>query len=74
MLWFRRTFNLPPTDPRYLHATLDDMLTEYWAHHYDDMIRSGKDPDDEVEDPDFDAEVAKFLNSPDEEWEEVPNE
>ena len=51
---------------------MDDILAEYWACYYDDMIRAGKNPEDEIEDPDFDAEVEDFLNSPDDEWEEVP--
>jgi len=32
--WFRRKYNLPPTDDRYLAMTEEAMLTEYWAHTY----------------------------------------
>lgn len=47
--WFRRKYNLPPTDPRFLSMTLEDIETEIWAHNYYD-----KPPGDEVEDSDFD--------------------
>lgn len=34
---FRRRYNLPPTDPRFLAATIEDMTVDYWAHaHLDD--------------------------------------
>jgi hypothetical protein len=32
--WFRRKYNLPITDPRYLDMTEDGMLTDYWTHYY----------------------------------------
>jgi hypothetical protein len=51
---FRRRYNLPPTDPRYLDATLEDILVDLWAHaHTDDPgLRNS------VTDPNFEAEVA----------------
>ena len=33
---FRRRYSLPPTDPRYLNATVTDILVDYWAHRYVD--------------------------------------
>ena len=30
--WFRQQYNLPPTDPRYLSATHDIILEDYWCH------------------------------------------
>lgn len=30
--WFRRQYNLPPTDPRYLQATPEQIRVEFWAH------------------------------------------
>jgi hypothetical protein len=30
--WFRQQYNLPPTDPRYLNATHDIILEDYWCH------------------------------------------
>lgn len=72
-LWFRRTLGLAPTDPRYLDATPHDILAEYWAYHYDDMLRAGKSLEDEVEDPDYNAEVEEFLaDAKDDDFEDVP--
>lgn len=74
--WFRRKYNLPPNDPRYLDLTAEQIETEYWAHQYAD-----KGVQDEVEDDDFDmaAEVARIeaegeaeaARIPPEEWELV---
>lgn len=33
---FRRRYNLPPTDPRFLDATIEDMVNDYWAHRHTD--------------------------------------
>src|SRR4051812_48863669 len=51
---FRRRYNMPPTDPRFLNATLDDILIDLWAHaHHDDPgLRNS------VSDPNFDEELA----------------
>lgn len=51
--WFRRKYNLPPTDDRYLGMTELAMLTEYWAHYYyekpDNEFEGGTDNyEDEV--------------------------
>jgi hypothetical protein len=51
-LWFRRTYQLAPTDPRFLAATLEDIEAEYWAYHYQD-----KKVVEEFEDEDFDQEA-----------------
>ncbi|HET7675833.1 MAG TPA: hypothetical protein VFL54_09955 [Gammaproteobacteria bacterium] len=58
-LWFRRTYNLAPTDPRYLDATPEVVHAEFYAYQYDDMLkRDGKLPD-EFEDDDFEAELQR---------------
>lgn len=64
--WFRKKYGLTPNDPRYLGSTLEDMLTDYWAHHYYDNPKEL----DVVEDEDFDleAELAKL------EEEELPDD
>jgi hypothetical protein len=69
-LWYRRKFNLPPNDPRYLDLGIGEILTEYWAHYYDDLHSKGK-LEDEFENPDFDEDWEKFINDDDAEWEEV---
>lgn len=34
---FRRRYNLPPTDVRYLSATFEEIVLDFWAHaHLDD--------------------------------------
>lgn len=60
---------MPVTDPRFLDATVDEMLTDIWAHRY------AEDPKllEEVEDEDFDPnEVASIIgvNDPGD-WEVV---
>jgi hypothetical protein len=36
--WFRRTYNLPPTDPRFLNASLPDIKHDYWLHTLSNRI------------------------------------
>lgn len=56
---FRRRYNLPPTDPRFLDATLDEMAADYWAHLYADDPKAA---DEEAIDDDFsvDDELARI--------------
>ena len=35
--WYRKKYGLTVTDTRYLDATDQDMLTDYWAHYYHDQ-------------------------------------
>lgn len=76
-LWYRRRFLLPPNDDRFLDLSYGEMFTEYLAHRYDDAYLEGG-PEKvadviaaETEDPDFDAEVSKFLSDDDDAWEEM---
>lgn len=80
--WFRRKYNLPPTDPRYTSLTALELQAEYWAHYYAENKVT-----DEVEDDDFDpdqerarieaeaeaqeAAEALLAAADDSEWEEV---
>lgn len=58
--WFRRKYSLTRTDPRFLEATVDDMLEDYWLHTYFDDPKAVTET---VEDDDFDASsVAEMLN------------
>lgn len=54
--WYRRKYSLTSNDPRFLDATPEEMLADYWAHHYFDNPKLAE----EVEDEDFDlaAELA----------------
>jgi hypothetical protein len=63
--WFRKKYGLPPTDPRFLDASLDDMEADFWAHSYSD-----RPPGEEVEDDEFDLEAEIAAMSADD-WEEV---
>lgn len=66
--WFRRRFNLPPTDPRFLDATLDAMAAEYWAWRYAESDVS----EEEAFDDDFDAgQVLADLESQIDDWEPI---
>jgi hypothetical protein len=72
--WFRRKYCLAPTDPRYLDATLEQMETEFWAHHYFDNPAK-----EESEDDDFDLEaelrdadsVAAVASTNPNDWEDI---
>lgn len=65
--WFRRKYGLTEYDPRFLEMTVEEMLADYWAHHYFDNPNAGQE---EFEDPDFEEEVRAMLGNPDE-WEEL---
>ena len=55
---YRRRYNLTSNDPRFLDATVEEMLTDIWAHRYTE------DPKllNEIEDEDFDPdEVAAAI-------------
>lgn len=56
--WYRKKYGLPATDPRFLSASVDEMLADYWAYHYADNPNA----QDEVVDDDFDlqAELARI--------------
>lgn len=66
--WFRRKYNLPPSDPRFLECSIQDMLTDHWAHHFYDNPKA----EEEVVDEDFDiqAEIDRMAQNPDD-WEPV---
>ena len=69
-LWYRRRFNLPPNDPRFLSLTPGEIVTEYWAHHYDDLYSHGK-LDAEFDNPDFEADWEQFMTDENTDWEDV---
>lgn len=47
---FRRRYNLPPTDPRFLRATIEEIVVDYWAHaHLDDPKLREQDETDDFE-------------------------
>lgn len=71
--WFRRKYNLPANDPRFLDSTIEEMLTDFWAHTYYDDPKAL----DTYEDDDFDidsvADEIGYTPPPadDDDWEEL---
>ena len=49
---FRRRYNLPPTDPRFLDATPEEVAVDYFAHHFFDNPQQSF-----AEDEEFDPEA-----------------
>ena len=66
---FRHRYNLPPTDPRFLDATEEEVAVDYWAHHYFDNPAS-----EIVEDDEFDAEAIQAQWAQEAEEGELPND
>jgi hypothetical protein len=70
---FRRRYNLPPNDPRFLELTFEDILTDWWAHRYTDDPKLAEEVVDEDFDPD---DVARQIGAevelpPYDDWEEL---
>lgn len=71
--WYRRKYGLTANDPRFLDATSEEMLVDYWCHTYTDDPKALE----EVVDDDFDEnDVARLIGAdippPDaEDWEEL---
>lgn len=78
---FRRRYGLPPTDPRFLDATPEDIVIDFWAHCYldDPKLRSELTTDDFDAEADAmereaeEAELARVAAAavPDDEWDVV---
>lgn len=66
--WFRRKYLLPPTDPRFLDATHEMMLTDLYAWR---AFEKPGEEEFETDDEDFEAAVSAFM-ADDDEWEDVP--
>ena len=47
--WFRRTYNLPPTDPRFLNASQPEMQHDYWLHTLTNRLETAARNDVPVE-------------------------
>lgn len=53
---FRRRYNLPPSDPRFLDATREEIVIDYWAH----AVLDNPKLREETVNPDFENDVAAF--------------
>lgn len=69
--WFRDRYRLAPTDPRFLDATAEEMLTDYWAAHHDNLRKSNQS-EEEFEDEDFDLAAIQAEMENEADWEDVP--
>lgn len=63
---------MTPSDPRFLDATRDEIILDYWTHYYEDLRLSGKEDSEEFEDTSFDAEaiIEAMASNPDD-WMDV---
>lgn len=68
--WFRDRYRLPPTDPRFLDLSRDDILLEYWTAHYAASIGRGGATFEDV-DENFDLE-AILAEAEGDDWTDVP--
>lgn len=62
--WFRRKYGLTIHDPRYLAASREDMLTDWWAYQY---LENPNLDSQAVVDDDFDQDeiIRKLEEDPD---------
>lgn len=58
--WYRRKYNLTVTDPRFLDATIDEMMADYFAHTFFDDPKAAEEVVDEDFDPD---DVARLIGA-----------
>jgi hypothetical protein len=65
--WYRRRYNLPPTDPRFLDSTVEDIELDYWTQHFADRPNAVEDEDDDF---DIDEIKAQMAANPDD-WEDA---
>jgi len=65
--WFRRHYNLAPTDPRFLDLTSEQLQVEYWAWHY-----HLNPPSEEFEDEEFNRDaILKDMEENPDNWDPV---
>ena len=64
--WFRKKYNLPPNDPRFLALTDEEIETEYWTYYYEE------NPDvEEFDDPNYAEKMANLESLDMSEWEDI---
>lgn len=71
--WYRRKYNLPASDPRFLEVTAEEMLADYYAHLFHDNPKELETVEDDDFDPDKVAEEIGFGSgeSDPDDWEEL---
>ena len=68
--WFRRRYNLPPNDPRFLALTPEEVEAEFWACQYAETssVEDYEDDDIDIEEILAEADRADAIAAG--EWEE----
>lgn len=69
--WYRRKYSLTSTDPRFLDATVEEMLADYYAHLYHDDPKAADEVEDDEFDPDAVADLIGVGNKGMDDWEEL---
>lgn len=62
---------MPSTDPRFLDATVEEMLTDIWAHRFKADPKLMDEVEDEDFDPDSVAQEIGFNRGDPDDWEDV---
>lgn len=71
---------MPPTDPRFLDATLEDMILDYWSWRHaedpklrDEIVATGFDED--LAEMEAESEAARAVTEkPADDWEVIAND
>ncbi len=69
--WYRKKYNLPITDARYLDLTDQDMLTDYWSHYYSDRSEDEWEGGTDNFDEELAAMDAEMGIPPDDDFEDI---
>ena len=69
--WYRKKYNLPITDARYLDLTDRDMLTDYWSHYYSEKPESEWEGGTDNFDEELAAMDAEMGIPPDDDFEDI---
>lgn len=69
--WFRRKYNLPITDDRYLGMTEEGMSIDYWAHYYYDKPEAEWESGTDNFDEKVAAMEAEMAMPPDDDFEDI---
>lgn len=70
--WFRQKYLLPPTDPRFLDASIEEIVLDYYTWRAAEHPEDAEEYEDEDFDPDADlAEIERSIKQHPDDWEDV---
>lgn len=69
--WYRRKYGLTSNDPRFLDATVEEMLADYYAHTYYDDPKAVEAVEDDDFDPDEVEAIIAANRQPPNDWEDL---